>query len=77
MCSECHQSFGHHVMCPNYRPKEVGECALCGDTIREGDEIIRVGGHVLHRECAEDPYYRTELFELLNITYEIARSEIL
>lgn len=50
-----------------YRPGELDDkhtytgefCAICGERIAVGDEIVRIGGEaVYHRECFEDdvPY---------------------
>jgi hypothetical protein len=32
---------------------ELGFCAVCGDTVREKDPVLRLrGGELVHRECA-------------------------
>lgn len=32
---------------------DMDECRICGTEVREGDDVVRADGHVLHAGCAD------------------------
>ena len=53
ICEECRR-FPCDPRCPNApEPPVVCECDLCGEAIREGDTLYKLGEHKYCEECVE------------------------
>lgn len=53
MCSECRYT-PCHPRCPNYVPKTIFYCDLCGEPIEEGEEFYKIDNLNFHEDCLED-----------------------
>jgi hypothetical protein len=51
---------------------KVGICALCGEPVLEGEEIIRVDNNVAHYECVRYNAPEAEALAFLGVTKELA-----
>ena len=64
----------HDARCPHYvdPTPTVGTCALCGEAVLEGEEIIRVGERAAHYDCVRYNAPDDEVLAFLGIQKEIA-----
>lgn len=53
MCEICRSSICPSG-CPNYEPKEVYTCKICGEPIEEGEEYYEMDAEFYHEDCFED-----------------------
>ncbi len=52
MCTECHKLYCPSA-CPGAAAPSHGQCAYCGEPIREGEAYLREGRDLYHADCLE------------------------
>ena len=70
MCDICHMT-PCAALCPNHRVRSCGTCALCGEEIAEGCEIVETDKGTVHLECLEMTTTR-DFLEFLGYTAVVA-----
>ena len=64
MCSVCgFIGAGHEIGCPETPDVIIGECAWCGEPVREGQKVTVINGEVYCCYKDFDKYDMKDLFE--------------